>query len=149
DLDHMWGTASSPVLCGDLVIQLCDAERHSSIAAFHQATGERVWLTTRASYGSWSTPVLIEAVDAAGQTRLELVVNGTGTDDAQGGSVIAYDPLSGRQLWQAQGTTDIVCPTIIDAGPLLISTSGRNGPIFALRPGGDGDVTNSHVAWKQ
>ena len=30
----------------------------------------------------------------------------------------------------------------------MISSSGANGPIFAVRPGGEGDVGLSHVAWR-
>lgn len=148
DLKHMWGTASSPVLFGDLVIQLCDHQHGSYLAAFHQASGERIWEARRDSYGSWSTPVLIEARDEQGQRRVELVVNGTGTNDARGGFVIAYDPATGAELWRVQGTTDIVCPTLIVGDDLLVSTSGRNGPIFAIEPGGGGNVTASRVRWK-
>jgi outer membrane protein assembly factor BamB len=31
---------------------------------------------------------------------------------------------------------------------LVFSTSGRNGPILAIRPGGSGDVTETHLAWR-
>jgi outer membrane protein assembly factor BamB len=146
-LEHQWGTASSPVLFGQLVIQLCESESNSSIAAFDQTTGQPVWRTSRASHGTWSTPVLVEATDAAGQARTELVINGTGADRAGNGLVIAYDPTSGKELWRARGTTDIVCPTAIVGGGLVISTSGRNGPIMAIQPGGNGDVTATHVVW--
>ena len=44
-LEHQWGTASSPVLVGNLVVQLCDAAANSSIQAFDKTTGERVWNT--------------------------------------------------------------------------------------------------------
>ena len=33
-------------------------------------------------------------------------------------------------------------------GGLLYSMSGRNGPIFAIRPGGRGDITDTHLAWR-
>lgn len=148
EMEHVWGTASSPVLCGNLVIQLCDRQQDSFLVALDKSTGEIVWRRPRVSYGGWSTPVLVEARVADNETHTELVVNGTGSDDPDGGLVTAYDPLSGDELWQVRGTTDIVCPTIIDAGGLLISTSGRNGPILAIRGGGSGDVTDSHVVWQ-
>jgi outer membrane protein assembly factor BamB len=147
-LEHQWGTASSPVLVGNLVVQLCDAAVNSSIQAFDKTTGERVWNTSRDSSGSWSTPVLVEATDAAGQKRRELVVNGTGVDGGDGGAVIAYDPATGQELWRVVGTTEVVCPSAIVGDDLVISTSGRSGPIIAIRPGGDGDVTHSNVVWK-
>src|SRR5262249_33244955 len=128
-LEHQWGTASSPVLVGNLVIQLCDAAADSTLQAFDKATGRPAWRTPRNSSGSWSTPVLVDITDAAGQSRQELVVNGTGVDGAAGGSVIAYDPTNGKELWRVQGTTEVVCPTAIVGSGMVISTSGRNGPI--------------------
>lgn len=37
---------------------------------------------------------------------------------------------------------------IVTGGGLLFSVSGRNGPILAIRPGGSGDITSTHVAWR-
>ncbi|MBX9790683.1 MAG: PQQ-binding-like beta-propeller repeat protein [Pirellulales bacterium] len=148
-LEHGWGTASSPVLYEDLVIQLADSQANSSLRAFRQQTGEPVWTTARESTGCWTTPVLIEVPPVGGAAaRTELIVNGTGTADGSPGYVIAYDPRSGSELWRVRGTTDIVCPTALVAGGLVYSMSGRNGPMLAIRPGGAGDVTASHVVWK-
>ncbi|NQT14118.1 MAG: PQQ-binding-like beta-propeller repeat protein [Planctomycetes bacterium] len=147
DLTHMWGTAASPVLYGDLVIQVCDSKKNSYIAAFDTASGDRVWRTERASYGCWSTPVVVEA-EADGASRTELVVNGTASRSDQQRLITAYDPDDGRQLWQVSGTTEWVTPTPVVSGGLVYCACGRNGPIFAIRPGGTGDVTESHVVWK-
>jgi len=147
NLDHQWGTAASPVLHGNLVIQLCDSENDSSIAAFDKMTGRKAWRTSRPSYGCWTTPVLVQAkVDA--KDRTELIVNGTSSKLAEERLVIAYDPDRGRELWRVQGTTELVTPTMLVGDGLVYSTSGRNGPILAIRPGGSGDVTESHVVWK-
>jgi outer membrane protein assembly factor BamB len=146
-LDHVWGAASSPVLFKRLVIQLCDQEQGSYLAAFDRLSGAEIWRTPRDSYGCWTTPVLVTADSPAGP-RTELVVNGTGTSDSEGGWVIAYDPATGKELWRAQGTTDIVCPTAIAGGGLVFSTSGRNGSIFAIQPGGAGDVGESRIVWR-
>jgi len=147
DLDHQWGTASSPVLYGDTVIQLCDCLRESHIAAFDKATGRRRWRTPRPSYSCWSTPVLT-TVKAGGQERAELIVNGTGAASSDNCLVLAYDPADGRELWRVRGTTELVTPTPLIGRGLVYSTSGRNGPIMAIRPGGSGDVTDSHVVWR-
>ncbi len=147
DLNHQWGTAASPVLYHDLVIQLCDSKRDSYLAAFDKRLGEPVWRTPRPSYGCWTTPIVVEADSQAGP-RTELVVNGTGSSDPAGRMVIAYDPRDGRELWRVRGTTELVAPTALASGELVYSLSGRNGPIIAIRPGGTGDVTESHVVWK-
>ena len=61
---------------------------------------------------------------------------------------MAYDPHSGGEFWRVRGTTDVVCPTPVVSNGLVISSSGRNGPVMAIRTGGSGDVTSSHVVWK-
>lgn len=147
-LEHVWGTASSPVLFGDLVIQLCDQQSGSFLVALDKFTGREVWRTKRDSYGCWSTPAFVQT-QADGQPRVEIIVNGTGTNDAEGGRVTAYDPLTGMPLWYASGTTDIVCPAPLVGNDVIYSTSGRNGPTIAIRPGGSGDITATHVNWKR
>lgn len=146
-LDHQWGTAASPVLYGNTVIQLCDGEQQSYLAAFDQPTGRQVWRAPRASNACWSTPVLVRLRSRAGE-RTELIVNGTGADRSDDCRVIAYDPADGRELWCVSGTTSLVTPTMLVGGGLVYSTSGRNGPIMAIRPGGSGNVTGSHVVWR-
>jgi len=146
ELHHRWGTAASPVLYGNTVIQLCDCEDDSYIAAFDKATGERVWRTDRPSRGCWSTPVFVEA-EADGVRRTEMVVNGTDAPSGDG-LIIAYDPGNGRELWRVRGTTQFVTPTPLVCEGLVYCMSGRNGPIAAIKPGGSGDVTDTHVVWK-
>jgi outer membrane protein assembly factor BamB len=63
-------------------------------------------------------------------------------------SVTGYDPATGEELWSCAGTSIESIPNIAMGGGLLYSTSGRNGPIFAMRPGGRGDVTQSHLMWR-
>jgi outer membrane protein assembly factor BamB len=142
-VDHVWGLASSPVLFGETVIQLCDFEGESFIAAYNKETGRQVWKMPRSSTGSWSTPVFVEAT-VDGRRRTEMIV--------QGGSglrqVIAYDPTHGEELWRMGETTDLVTPLPVLCNGLVYCASGRNGPILAIRPGGNGDVLATHVVWK-
>jgi outer membrane protein assembly factor BamB len=72
--------------------------------------------------------------------RDELIVSGQGR-------VAAYDPASGRELWTVTGNTFEVIPTPVVAHGLIFASSGRAGPTIAIRPGGGGDVTRTHVAW--
>lgn len=149
ELDHHWGTASSPVLYDDLVIQMCDNSHDSFVIALDKFNGSEVWRTARRSYGSWSTPVLV-AIERGDRKSVELVINGTGSgnDLSSGGEVVGYDPLLGHELWNVRGTTPIACPTAIVHDGKIFSTSGRRGPIIAIEPGGFGEVTDSHVTWR-
>src|SRR5207237_8966558 len=59
-----------------------------------------------------------------------------------------YDPLTGRELWALKGPTYEVGPAVVFGDGLIYSASGRNGPTIALRPGGSGDVTETHLGWR-
>ncbi len=131
-----WGTSACPVLAGDLVIQNCDADKDGRIVAFDKKTGKDAWSTPRESNRGWSTPLLIEAGG-----RKELVVNGhTG--------VIAYAPETGKQLWSCRCDQGRGEPTVTPADGLLYVANGLSGGgLYAIRPGGSGDVTATHRLW--
>ena len=147
-LDQKWGTASSPVLFGNAVIQLCDGEGPSYLLALEQDNGTEIWRTPRSSHGCWTTPVIMQVTQETG-SHFELIVNGTGSRNGAAGLVTSYDPYSGEELWRVRGTTDIPCPTAIVGDEMVVSSSGANGPIFAIHPGGEGDVSLTHVAWRR
>lgn len=145
DFESELGFASSPVLYGDNVIQLCDHDgtRFTSFDSFliclDLDTGKTVWKTKRPEIGrSWSTPVLVPV----GEERQELVVNAQ--DELRG-----YDPDTGKQLWHVDGMTGWVTPTPVFGDGRIFATSGRNGPVLAVKPGGRGDVTGGRVIWKR
>jgi outer membrane protein assembly factor BamB len=130
-----WGTAASPVLVGELLVQNCDADADARIVALDKRSGETVWSTPRDSVRSWSTPVLVRAGE-----RRELVVNGhTG--------VRAYAPETGEELWFCKSFDGRGTPTVTPAGGLLHVLNGLQADIYAIRPGGTGDVTATHMAW--
>ena len=131
------GTAGSPLLYKDRLILYQDHKGGAFIAAFEARTGRPLWRTERQGTIGWGTPV---AVRVGG--RDEIVVNGQK-------QVIAYDPETGGELWSAQGTTSEVIPTPVVGHGLVFCASGRAGPTLAIRPGGRGDVSATHVAWKE
>ena len=133
--DAYHGTAGSPLLYKDRIILYQDQYRSSFIAAFDTQTGRQLWRTTRNAGVGWGTPI---AINSTG--RDEIIVNGER-------SVYAYDPASGRELWRCGGTTFEVIPTPVVGYGMVFCSSGRAGPTLAIRPGGNGDVTNTHLAW--
>ena len=62
--------------------------------------------------------------------------------------VIAYDPATGSELWRCGGNLFEVIPTPAVGHGLVFCASGRAGPTLAIRPGGHGDVTDTHVEWR-
>jgi outer membrane protein assembly factor BamB len=129
------GTAGSPLLYRDRLILYQDQLSDSFIAAFDTRSGRTLWRTSRSAVVGWGTPVAIHAGD-----RDEIVVNSQNT-------VYAYDPDTGRELWRCHGTNEEVIPTPVVGHGMVFCSSGRAGPTLAIRPGGSGDVTRSHLVW--
>jgi outer membrane protein assembly factor BamB len=145
-----WGTASSPVLYKDLVIQTCDQETGQSfIVALDKRNGKTVWKMDRDEASSWSTPYLYTQ-----GARPELIVNATR-------AIRSYDPASGKLLWECRGpATSITAPTPTSSGGLIFVSSGfirdQVRPVTAFRPGAVGDITlkegetgSDAIAWRQ
>ncbi len=87
---------------------------------------------------SWSTPVLVKA-----DGREELVISFPG-------NLAAYDPKTGKQLWVSKGLGGTIYSSpVAGEGALFASTSGPGGgPAIAVKPGGNGDVTESRRLWR-
>jgi outer membrane protein assembly factor BamB len=144
EFDSELGLASSPVIHQDRVILVCDHDGNrfrsfdSYMIALDVRDGSVKWKTARPGLErSWSTPILVPG--AAGKT--ELIVNAQ--DHLRG-----YDPLSGKELWRVGGMTGWVTPSPVFGHGLIFATSGKAGPVMAVRPGGRGDVTSTHVVWQ-
>lgn len=132
-----WGTAASPVFVGELVVQNCDAEDAARLVGLDKRTGTQVWSTPRRKLprGGWSTPILIDA-----GSRQELVLNGEH-------GVQGYDPKTGAELWYCKSFNGRGEPVPAFGHGLLYVVNGLSGDMYAVRPGGSGDVTSSHMAW--
>lgn len=145
-----WGYASSPLLHdGALYVQVLHGMKTddpSYILRIDAMTGKTMWRVVRPtnaqleSPDSYTTPTVLQT---AGKT--EIVVTG-------GDAITAHDPATGHELWRAtvlNPSNDrnyrIVSSPLV-AGDLIIAPS-RNNPLVALRSGGVGDVSRSHVAW--
>ena len=130
-----WGVSACPVIVDDLVIQNCDADVDAYITGLNKRTGETVWKTKRRDHRGWSTPIIV----AVGDHR-ELIVNGHE-------GVQAYDPKTGQDLWFCKGFNGRGEPTVTPAGDVLCVVNGLSGDFYAVKPGGSGDVTATHMAW--
>ncbi len=136
------GNGGSPVLHGDGLIFACDGAKDPFVAALHKDSGKVLWKTPRdievkATF-SFSTPLLIE-VDGATQA----VIPGSG-------AVVAYDPADGKEIWRfryGQGYSVVPRPLYHDGKIYVCSGFGR-AVLFAVRADGRGDVTDTHLVWK-
>jgi outer membrane protein assembly factor BamB len=151
-----WGSSNSPVLFKDLVIINASVES-GSLVGLDKNTGKEVWRTKGIS-SSWCTPVLVQLPRAAAadpKTPVELVVN-------ESRAVIGFDPASGKELWRVTGFNGYVCPSVVTDSPYPApaprAPAGKGAPqgtvfvvrgeALAIKAGGRGDVTDTHVLWR-
>ncbi len=136
--DINWGHGSSPVLYKDLLILLCDHQTASYLIALDARTGKLRWKADRGKgRASYSTPLVVP-----GPTGDELVFNSSERIDS-------YDPATGELRWYADAPRQTPVPSAVFHDGLIYMTRGyRNSPYLAIRPGGRGDVTASHVVWR-
>jgi outer membrane protein assembly factor BamB len=152
DYTIWWGHANSPVLCGDLVVSICVQDSCADlpgkpaanyVVAHDLATGKERWKTDRPTTAmnehcdSYVTPILWKNGD-----RLEVAILG-------GLSLDAYEPSSGKRLWQLPGLVGNRTITGPVAGHgMIFATQGMQQPMLAVRPGGDGQRTRKDVVWE-
>lgn len=134
-----WGTGASPIILEEKVIQNCDSASpgKSFLIAMDKTTGKTIWKIERPGMprGGWSTPILIDT-----ESRKELILHGEH-------GLRGYDPMSGKELWFCKGFNGRGTPSPVLGHKLLFVVSGKPGDTYAVRPGGSGDVTSTHMAW--
>jgi outer membrane protein assembly factor BamB len=143
--EHIWGSASSPVFYGDLVILNFGPGERTFLIAMDKKTGKDVWKVDEPGgkygekpsewIGSWSTPAIVRL--PAGD---ELIM---GWPEA----AKAYQPKTGELLWTCKGLGKLVYSSPVPSPEVVVIMSGFGGPYMAVRPGGRGDVTATHRLW--
>ena len=132
-----WGAAASPLILDNMVIQNYDAVGPSYLIALDKKNGEQIWKTKRRDKprGGWSTPIVAEV-----EKKREIILNG------QFG-VAGYDPADGKELWFCKAFNGRGSPMPEFAGGKVFVVGGQPGDTYCVRPGGSGDVTQTHMAW--
>ena len=140
DPTMQWGPASSPVILGDMVLVQNDRHKDSFVASYDIHTGKQLWRSAHDDYPSWATPAVVRT-----DGRTEIVTNA-------GKFIRGFDSKTGKELWRfSDNNTQVKVPTPIVAGNLVIVTGGYppgGRPIYALRPGGSGEIGDKALAWK-
>ena len=147
-----WDLGTSPVLSAKAVVVAVMQSGPSYLAAFDRTTGKLLWKQDRLlgapeeAAQSYSTPLVVAGDAAKGEPAEMLVVLGAD-------HVTAHDAADGREIWRVGGLNpggerffrSIASPMI--AGDLVIAPYARGSTLTAIRRGGKGDVTATHVAW--
>lgn len=144
--NHWRGPGSSPILYQDLLIVHLDGYDLQYVVALDKKTGRTVWKADRThDFGTddgdqkkgFATPVVI---DAAGRPQLI---------SPAAKAVVSLDPLTGRELWRVRYEQHSAATRPLFAHGLVYVDAGfSKADLLAIRPDGQGDVTETHVAWK-
>jgi outer membrane protein assembly factor BamB len=134
------GYCSCPVLWKNMVIVNGDHDGEAYIVALDQKSGETIWKTERPNkLRSYCTPIIRE-IDG----RTQLILSGSE-------SVASYDPENGTQHWVIDGPTEQFVASLVyneDLNLLFMTCGFPQKHMFAIRPDGSGNVTNTHVVWR-
>jgi outer membrane protein assembly factor BamB len=134
------GNGGTPIVVDDLLIFSCDGGDKRFVVALDRGTGQVRWQTDRdvnvVKKFSFSTPLLI-------------TVNGQKQVISPGSNVVsALDPATGKEIWRVRYNGYSVIPRpVYGHGLLFIVTGYDASTVMAIRPDGQGDVTDTHVAW--
>lgn len=132
---HPWGSGSSPLIHGDLLFVNAALES-DTLFALDRKTGDEVW-SVKGFPASWGTPTLAKVGG-----REELIVNANG-------KLRAFDPATGNELWFCQAIRAAeLCPSVLVHDGVCYVIGHPGGEAMAVKAGGDGDVTQTHVLWK-
>jgi len=161
---NIYGAVASPIVAGDLLV-LNHQGKDAYLLGVNRRDGKTVWKTDRSKYQyGWSTPVYWrhDGID-------EIIV--LGGDFGPNQRLMAYNLADGAERWWVAGlppcgksTPVIGSDMVFFAAPdiiLDVEAEKRNperaaqvyannaSRVMAIRPGGKGEVNQTHVAWTQ
>jgi outer membrane protein assembly factor BamB len=127
------GTGTSPVVYDGSVILQCDQKdgEGSFLQAWDIGTGRSRWRTERKVSASWCTPIVAGANDKP-------VLLSSGMEH-----IIAYDPATGKEVWQAAGLTNNAIPSPVVSGNVALFSAG-----YPARRAIALDVVSGNLLWE-
>jgi outer membrane protein assembly factor BamB len=162
NFNYQWTYGSSPLLHdGKLYVQVLHRDvpvgrgapaaaqkADSYLLAVDPQTGKDLWRVVRPneanaeSKESYGTPMPFD-----GSPRDEVVLIG-------GDVVTGHDAKTGKELWRFGGWNPEkighwrMVPSVVTAEGIVIACAPKTGPVMAIKAGGDGDVSQTHQAWR-
>jgi len=160
----MWIYGSSPLLYdGKLYIQVLQsnprpdnyahaqgdkAGRDSYLLCIDPATGKNLWRQERPSEATseaqeaYTTPLPLQ-----GPNGKEIVIVGANY-------VTGHSAGTGEEIWRCGGLNDRkelfwrIVPSAVAGNGMVFACGPKRDPLLAIREGGKGLITESHVAWR-
>ena len=157
----MWLYGSSPLFYnGKLYVQVLQRnpssyphsndgkeERDSYLLCVDPANGKTLWKHNRPtdaiveSQEAYSTPIPFE-----GAGRKEILILG-------GDYVTGHNPETGEELWRCGGLNTRkdkwwrIVPSPVASDTHIYAAAPKRDPLFAIKAGGNGNITDTHVDW--
>jgi len=145
--NHFRGPGSSPILFKNLLILTFDGFDYQYVTALDKTTGKTVWKKDRnISYGTdngdykkaYSTPSVFKT------KKRNVLVSPSAVE------TVAYNPENGNELWRVRhGGMNAAAKPIFGHNLIYITAGEGASRLIAVRPGGSGNVTDSHVIWRK
>lgn len=160
----MWLYGSSPLLYkGKLYVQVLQREpipsdythaiddkphRESYLLCIDPKTGKDLWRHIRKtdakmeSNEAYSTPVPFE-----GENGTEILVVG-------GNCITGHNAETGEEIWRCDGLNEKdgnwmrIVPSPVTGAGMIFACAPKREPVFAIKSGGKGNITATHLAWK-
>jgi outer membrane protein assembly factor BamB len=148
---HIWGSAASPVLHGDLCILNFGPGDPSFIVAVNKKTGKEVWRFNvpppavmegpggQPGYaGSWNTGRVVKICDWP-----EFVIS-------LPGAVFSLDPTTGKEFWHCNGLNPLAyCEPVVGGDHAVAGFGGFGGFSIGVTGHGKGDITGTARVWQE
>jgi outer membrane protein assembly factor BamB len=139
------GAGTSPMVHDDKVFLANDQDGTASLLALEARTGKTVWQVPRRAFRAcYSTPFLLEQPGAPA----ELIVASTA-------GLTSYNPQNGTEHWHCNWNfagmpLRTVGSPIYSNGRILVTSGDGGGSrhMMAVKVGGKGDVSATHIAWE-
>ena len=141
------GPASSPFIYNNFLIFNVDGRDVQYVIALNKKTGETAWKTNRSvdfsgvqvnQRKAYGTPFIIPR----GNSNQMVSIGAKG--------VYSYDPENGKELWKAEHRGWSIAPRPVYGEGLVFTMIDRDRPeMWAINPNGSGDITETHIEWKE
>lgn len=150
DFFSLHGLGASPILVDDQLIMPFDgSSREESKVGWKEPWENALVLALDTKDGSvkWKG---LRGESRVGHVTPILVNNGSQVVSAGGDRVQGFDAKSGERIWSIYSQGEGVTPSPVVGNGMIYTSSGFEAPTLrAIKLGGEGDVTETHIAWEQ
>ena len=155
ECNHYRGAGSSPILYRDLLIMNFDGSDAQFIIAIDKRTGKTVWRKDRSidfkDLGPDGKPKAEGDFRKAFTTPHVAMIDGKPLLISQGANAAyGYDPMTGDEFWRVEERSSHSGGTrpLVGHGLIFFPSGWSQGQLLAVKPGGRGDITSTHIAWR-